>query len=104
MSVQAVSNFFNLNINNWFPENILLALNENFEIDCKELTTEEIIKKLIFSSYDIYNDDQLLRRSSKTFEEQRDSYPLRREFHAFKPKLINSNKNIRGIINLLGFK
>lgn len=104
MIVQALSNFFKLNLNNWFPDNIPAAANEDFVIDCKELTTEEIIKKLIVSTYDIIQDDQLLRNSPKTFEEQRGNYPLRREFHAFKPKLVNSNKNIRGIINLLGFR
>ena len=34
-------------------------------------------------SYDIRRDDRRLRESPETFEKQRGSYPLRREFPAF---------------------
>jgi len=103
MSVQALNRFFKLGLNNWFPENIPLPPNKNIEINCQGLTSKEVISKAILSTYNIKKDDLMLRNSVKSFEHQRNDYPLRREFNAFKISLINDDKNNKKLLNQLGF-
>ena len=103
MSIQSLSRFFNLNLNNWYPENIPFPQNKNFEIDCHGLTNHQVLNKAILSTYDVKRDDLKLRNSAKTFEQQRGDYPLRREFHAFNINLGNDNNNNLQILKQLGF-
>jgi len=103
MSVQAISKFFGLALNNWSVQNIPKTSNKKFTINCKELLTEEVLKKAIQSSYDILEDDKRLRKSTINFEEQRGNYPLRREFHAYTPELVDGTGDFEQKIKLLGF-
>ena len=103
MSIQSLSRFFNLNLNNWYPENIPFPQNKNFEIDCHGLTNHQVLNKAILSTYDVKMDDLKLRNSAKSFEQQRGDYPLRREFNAFKISLINDDNNNLQILKQLGF-
>ena len=104
MSVQALSRFFNLNLNNWFPENIPSPKNETIKINGEGLTTREVINEAILRTYNILKDDETLRNSVSTFEKQRGDYPIRREFNAFRINLINDDKNNLNILRQLGFK
>jgi erythronate-4-phosphate dehydrogenase len=56
----------------------------------------------ILSTYDILADDRRLRESPETFEEQRNKYPVRREFSAWRIKPFPSGKTGR-TLQLLGF-
>ncbi len=103
MSVQALSRFFNLNLNNWFPENIPLPKDKNININAEGLTAQEVINKAILVTYNITTDDETLRNSIRTFENQRSDYPIRREFNAFKINLINDDNHNLKILNQLGF-
>jgi erythronate-4-phosphate dehydrogenase len=103
MSVQAVSRFFGLGIDSWFPEKVPLPSSANIEVDCKNLSQQEVIGKLIERTYDISLDDLKLRKSPGTFEKQRADYPLRREFPAYTVKLLNTGDNIRQLIQKVGF-
>jgi len=104
MSVQALSRFFNLNLNNWFPENIPSPKDDNIKINAEGLTTREVINKAILTTYNIIRDDETLRNSISTFEKQRGDYLIRREFNAFKINLINDDKNNLNILRQLGFR
>lgn len=103
MSVQALSRFFKLGLNSWAPENIPSPFNQIFQIDCEEFSKEEAIKSAILTTYDILKDDETFRKSPSTFEKQRDGYPIRREFQAYKSKTLNDKNNIGEILNELGF-
>jgi erythronate-4-phosphate dehydrogenase len=103
MSIQALSRHFNLGLHKWFPENIPPPPNLSFQIDCEKLPMEESLKSCILSTYDILEDDETLRKSPPTFENQREDYPLRREFWAYKPEILNDAKNIARLLNELGF-
>ena len=83
MSVQAISDFFDLGLNNWQPSGVELPTNPNIEIDGEGMTEQEVFSKAILHTYDIRHDDKLLRLSPEHFEQQRGDYPTRREFPAF---------------------
>ena len=103
LSVQAVSRFFNLGLDNWFPENIPSPPNKTITINCEGLSKQEVINKAILATYNISRDDAALRNSVDTFEKQRDDYPVRREFNTFKIDLINDKISSLKILKELGF-
>jgi erythronate-4-phosphate dehydrogenase len=103
MSVQALSRFFNFGIDDWYPESIPLPENTTIELDCKELRRQKVACKLVSRTYDVLADDQRLRNSPNTFEQQRAAYPLRREFPAFTARLLNAGGDIRSMVEKIGF-
>jgi erythronate-4-phosphate dehydrogenase len=103
MAVRAFSRFFKLGIDDWFPEHIPTPANATIELDCANLKRQKIACKLVSKTYDVLADDQRLRNSPHTFEQQRSSYPLRREFPAFTAKLVNAGDDIRSMVKQIGF-
>lgn len=103
MSIRAISKFFNFGMDNWYPDFILSPNNPQIEI-YNILDPEDFFCKLSLHTYDIMADSQKLKRSPDTFEIQRDTYPPRREEHAFKVKTKIQNNRHQNIINNLGFK
>ncbi len=104
MSVQAISNFFNLELNSWQPSGIEPPANPVIKIDGTGLSEQEILSKAILHTYDIRNDDQLLRANTSSFEQQRGDYPVRREFPAFSIETVNIDDEILIKLKNLGFK
>jgi erythronate-4-phosphate dehydrogenase len=86
MSVQAISSFFDLGLENWRPTGIEKPVEPVFEIDGSGLTEQQIISKAILHTYDIRNDDRDFRKDIALFEQLRGDYPTRREFPAFTVK------------------
>lgn len=93
MSVQSVSRFFNLGLDNWTVTDIQKPANTI--IDGSKTTDKEAI----LQSYDILADDARLRQSTATFEKQRGDYPLRREYGVYEVK--NSQSEV---LRQLGFE
>jgi erythronate-4-phosphate dehydrogenase len=83
MSVQAVSRFFNLGIDNWQCKNVELPESVDQRIDGEGKTDQQIFEEAILSTYDIREDDKRIRASVDTFEKQRGDYPVRREFTSY---------------------
>ncbi len=104
MSVQSISRFFGLGLDNWFPSNVPAPASTAFELDCAAMSEQEILANLIHRTYDILSDDARLRLSPKTFEKQRGEYPLRREFLAYTVSLLNAQASVRQHVNTIGFK
>jgi len=104
MSVQAISNFFNLNLNSWQPSGVEPPANPVIIIDGSGLSEQEILSKAILHTYDIRNDDQLLRANTSNFEQQRGDYPVRREFPAFSIKASNIDNKILEKLKEMGFE
>ncbi len=103
MSVQAVSRFFNLGIDNWQPQNIELPENVVIEIDGNQRREYSILAEAIISTYDIENDDEALREAPHIFEKLRGDYPVRREFDSFKIKAKNIEQRTLEKLKRLGF-
>lgn len=104
MSVQAVSRFFGLGLDEWFPANVPAPASTSFELDCASMSDQQVFANLIHRTYDILSDDARLRLSPANFEKQRGDYPLRREFSAYTVKLLNADERVRQGVNAIGFK
>lgn len=103
MVVRALSEKFGLPLGNWFPASIPAPEKPNFEIDCKGMTDEQAIAQAVLHTYPLRRDDETLRQSIATFEEQRGNYPVRREFQAYRVHLANAPYNVREQLIRLGF-
>ncbi len=79
MSVRALSRFFGLGLDQWYPSHLPGVHPPVRELQCAGKTKEEIFEELSLMSYDIYKDSQQLKSSIETFEQQRSNYPVRRE-------------------------
>lgn len=103
MSVYALDWFFNLGLKNWKPENIPIPEKTDFHIDAEGKDIQNVLNESILKTYNVMEDDQRLRKSLHTFEQQRADYPLRREYGTYTVHLINDHSGIGEIIEKLGF-
>nr|WP_321407331.1 4-phosphoerythronate dehydrogenase [uncultured Carboxylicivirga sp.] len=103
MSIQAISREFNLGLDNWEPNDIPLPKNDNLTIDCKYLSTEQVVANAFNQTYTIKEDDIRLRMRTDEFEKQRGNYPIRREFKAFNVGLQNASDKPAKILESVGF-
>jgi erythronate-4-phosphate dehydrogenase len=104
MCVRAVSNFFGFDLNNWMPDNIPEILSNKIEINCNGKSVREILNKAILAAYDITKDNERLKNSPETFEWQRENYPVRREYKAWKVHVENNIQGVSTILKKIGFK
>ncbi len=103
-SVQAVSRFFNLGRDKWFPDSVPLPERRHITLDGKNRTGLQLLQEAILHTYSVKEDDTRLRISPHSFESQRGNYPLRREFPAYHVTLINTSDDLENQLTSLGFK
>lgn len=104
MSVQAISKFFNLGMDSWHPNNIPQAPVNNLDIDCSLKSTEQIFSELSTFAYDILADSYKLKKLPETFEQQRETYPIRREPENLEISARSISPPIEVLIQNLGYK
>jgi len=104
--VNAVNEYFNLGLEkNWYPAEIPEPLNSaELQIDCSNLSEQEVFYKAIMHTYNVMEDDADLRKSPESFEKLRNYYKVRREFHAYNLKLNNPLAGLAEKLVRLGFK
>lgn len=103
MSVQAISKFFNLGIDDWEPANVELPESTSIEINGEQRKAYSILAEAILSTYDIENDDENLKDSPHKFEQLRGDYPVRREFNTYTVKAKNIDEITLKKLRRLGF-
>jgi len=104
MSVQAISRFFSLGLDNWQPSGVEPPQNPVIEIDGNQRREYSILAEAILSTYNIETDDEALRKNPKDFEKLRGDYPVRREFDSFKIDAKNVERETLLKLEKLGFK
>ena len=104
MIVNSLCKSFDIPLNDWYPGNIPLPQEPLIMIDCNGKTQEEILRKAIFHTYNIVEDDVRLRFDPSRFEKERESYPVRREFSFYTIMLKDGNDDIKKLLSNLGFK
>ncbi|MBN2612340.1 MAG: 4-phosphoerythronate dehydrogenase PdxB [Bacteroidales bacterium] len=104
MSVRALSRFFNLGIDDWVPAEIPVPSKTTIHLKSRGKSDDAIIREAIMATYNIMDDDARLRGSVETFEKQRGSYPLRREFHVYDVFLSDERPDTIKRLKKLGFK
>lgn len=103
MSVSAVSRFFGLGIDAWYPGAIPLPEKTTLTIDCAGRDVQDVVTEAILATYNIQEDCSRLRSSPETFERQRSAYPLRREFPVYTVDLRNSTNEVISALSNIGF-
>jgi len=104
MSIQALSRFFGLGIDDWKAQNVEVPESTLIEIDGTSLTEEAMLSKAVLATYDIRIDDANIRRNPELFEKLRGDYPVRREYPVFTIQCRNVGQNIQVKLEALGFK
>ncbi len=105
MSVQALAKFFGIkDLANWCPKDVPKPADTVIKIDCKGKSREQILLEAVKFTYDVLGDDRRLRASPKTFEKQREEYPLRREFKIFKIMSGDISEVVLKILKDIGFE
>jgi erythronate-4-phosphate dehydrogenase len=87
-SVGAVSRFFGLGVGDWYPE-IPSPANPLIRVEKDRDNEDQVISQLFLHTYDIMADSKKLKAGPEYFEKQRDDYPPRREFGAYKVSFEN---------------
>ncbi|WP_346858063.1 4-phosphoerythronate dehydrogenase PdxB [uncultured Draconibacterium sp.] len=104
MSIQAISRFFELGINDWEPSGVDLPENTTIKIDGNQRREYSILAEAILSTYDIETDDEALKDTPHLFEKLRGDYPVRREFDTYTIEAKNIEKVTLDKLKALGFK
>ena len=103
MSVNALSKFFNLPYIDWYPSGLPPVPDNLITVNCNGKSTEHILAEAVSSTYNITDDSRVLKADPGLFENYRGNYPLRREYGAYKVKIINEEGNIREVLTKSGF-
>jgi len=103
MSVQAISRFFNLGIENWEPTGVEAPADPLIQIEGNQRREHSILAEAILSTYDIENDDEALRKSPHQFEKLRGDYAVRREFESYTIRTKNVQEKTLQKLKKLGF-
>ena len=104
MIVKDLCESFDIPLDNWYPTEVPAPPGSVLTIDCNGKSTEEIIRRAVFHSYNIVEDDIRLRFDPTRFEKERENYPVRREFSYFTIDIKDGNEEISKLLKSLGFK
>ena len=103
MSVRAVSQFFQLGLDKWKPDNLPLPENAGLYLDASEDNLTEALVELFYQTYDIREDDRALRERPGNFEMLREKYPVRREPAIYSVRIFNNDPSIINMLEGIGF-
>ena len=103
MSINALSRHFGWNKNDWFPETVPQPRPTEISLDAKGKTKQESLKEIVDYTYQISEDDKLLRDNPDNFEYNRGSYAIHREFHNYTVTVTNASPELIQSIRDLGF-
>lgn len=104
VSVRAVSQFFNLGIDEWEPPDMEPPPNPLIKLNGRGQDEFSILADAILATYDIGSDDRVLRNTPQLFEQLRGHYPVRREFDSHSINAINIDIEILEKLKKLGFQ
>lgn len=103
MSVQAVSRYFQLGLDNWKPVNVPGPANRTVFADGESGEELDIISEVYAATYSVQEDHDRFMDNMSDFEKLRGDYRIRREPSAYSVKLFNDDGKFRKIFEGLGF-
>ena len=103
MSVQAISRFFKLGLDNWSPVGMPVPEISEILTDASESDLPELLWDIYAQTYDVSSDDQRLKNAPESFEILRGEYPFRREPVAYAVRLFQGYPEISEILENLRF-
>lgn len=103
MSVQALSRYFNLGLDEWEARNIPKAENRDIIVDGSDGEALDLISEVHAKTYSIQEDHDRFIDDMAGFEKLRGKYRIRREPSAYNVRVFNDDGNYRKILEGLGF-
>lgn len=103
MIIRELARHFHLPLNDWYPRGLPEPIRPEIIIHTTNKSPQAIIKEAVLLTYPIRKDDEKFRADPASFEFQRENYPVRREFPAFRVKLENDTGDLAGLFRELGF-
>jgi erythronate-4-phosphate dehydrogenase len=104
MSIQAIAEFFKISkLIEWYPNNIPQPANLELTTSHHETYIKELLS-ILKQIYDIEIQSNALKYNPENFEQFRNNYPIRREFHIYKFYTKNLKERTIEILNNLGLK
>jgi erythronate-4-phosphate dehydrogenase len=103
MAVRAVSRFFGLGLDDWQPGELPVPERPVLHGDPSAMGRQELLWELYRQTYDVSVDDRRLRNDPEAFEQQRGTYPFRREPVAYSVRLFRGNPELVSSLEELGF-
>ena len=104
MVVNALCRFFGLPLRDWYPKNVPAPARPEITINGEGKSDTEILMEAVFHTYNLMEDDAVLRQDPGSFEKQRGDYRLRREFTSHSLRLQSVNEGAREKLEKLGYK
>jgi erythronate-4-phosphate dehydrogenase len=101
--VQTLSRHFGLPITDFYPKALPAPEFPEILIDCTGKSLLRVVNQAVLHTYPIMGDHLRLQQSPETFEVQRGNYQVRREFSAYRVKLLNGNPQATNLLSKLGF-
>jgi erythronate-4-phosphate dehydrogenase len=102
--VRSLGAHFDFPLSDWEPSGIPEPPSPLIRLDCRDLSSEISLCQAILHTYDVTDDNLRFRSCPENFEKQRGSYPVRREFPAYKLKLSNAGDPLKHVFENLGFQ
>ncbi len=102
-AVRSLGKYFNLPVNDWEPSGIPEPEHPFIILDSRHHHLEELVRRAILSTYNVMEDDFRFRSSPGEFEKLRGNYPVRREFPAYKIRLLTPSAYAHEMLQALGF-
>lgn len=103
MSMQALSRFFGLGLDDWLPASIPAPESAELLADASEEDFKALLWEIFSQTYDVSADMRRLRDTPDNFEQLRGDYPFRREPSAYAVRLFQGYPEIRTLLEALGF-
>ncbi len=103
LAVRSVGRFFGLGLEKWYPSALPGKKEKKILLE-KDGHTDELIRNAILSTYKIEEDSYRLKSSPEEFEQQRNNYPVRREFGYYQIKTEHLDHQLKKRLSALGFR
>jgi erythronate-4-phosphate dehydrogenase len=103
MSVQAISRFFGLGLDSWYPKALIPPDEPIIAIPDTDITRESLFTQTILHTYGIHHDSVRLKRNPQQFEKLRENYVYRREPGAFQVALTSATEPHSQMLEAIGF-
>lgn len=103
-SVQAISRFFKLGIDDWEPADVVAPCHPIIDLDGSNRAEQAILADAVLATYQIENDDEALRKRTHLFEQLRGDYPARREFDSYSIRAHKVDTKTIEKLKKLGFR
>jgi erythronate-4-phosphate dehydrogenase len=104
MVVRAIGAFFNVGLERWTAAPIEAPESDRIHLEGLEDSPQSLLARAVWASYDVRQDDAVLRADPGQFEQWRRAYPVRREYPAYCVPSKGLPASVLEVLKDLGFR